>query len=293
MTDQNPLSHPDRWEDDLLRRYPDPDSTDGFVATDADKTSDQFRNYDAEVRSSVKDFYRLNHRHQTFEFVVQKRKEYMPLQRKRMSVWEAMEFLNTLVDDSDPDTDLSQIEHLLQTAESIRADGHPTWFVLTGLIHDLGKILCLFGEPQWAVVGDTFPVGCGYSPKVVYHEFFESNPDWRDDRYSTQLGIYDHQVGLEHVTMSWGHDEYMYHVVKNYLPSEALYMIRYHSFYAAHREREYEYLFDDRDHEMFAWVRKFNQYDLYSKSHERPDDGRLQPYYQDLIDEFLPGELAW
>ena len=77
-----------------------------------------------------------------------------------MGIWEAMEFLNTLVDDSDPDTDLSQIEHLMQTAEAIRADGHPRWFILTGLIHDLGKILCLWGEPQWAVVGDTFPVGC-------------------------------------------------------------------------------------------------------------------------------------
>ena len=80
-----------------------------------------------------------------------------------MGVWEAMEFLNTLVDDSDPDTDLSQIDHLLQTAEAIRADGHPRWFILTGLIHDLGKILCLCGEPQWAVVGDTFPVGCAWS----------------------------------------------------------------------------------------------------------------------------------
>ena len=37
------------------------------------------------------------------------------------------------------------------------------WFVLVGLIHDLGKVLCLFGEPQWAVVGDTFPVGCAFS----------------------------------------------------------------------------------------------------------------------------------
>ena len=82
-----------------------------------------------------------------------------------MGIWEAMEFLNTLVDDSDPDTDLTQIEHLMQTAEAIRADGHPRWFILTGLIHDLGKILCLFGEPQWAVVGDTFPVGCRYSER--------------------------------------------------------------------------------------------------------------------------------
>lgn len=293
MTDQNPLSHPDRWEDDLLRRYPDPDSKAGFVTTSADKTPDQFRNYDAEERSSVKEFYRLNHQYQSFEFVTEKRQQYLSLQQKQMGLWEAMEYLNTLVDDSDPDTDLSQIEHLLQTAESIRADGHPRWFVLTGLIHDLGKILCLFGEPQWAVVGDTFPVGCAYSPKIVYHEFFASNPDWRDDRYSSQFGIYRPGVGLRDVAMSWGHDEYLYHVVKDHLPSEALAMIRYHSFYAAHRERDYEYLFDDHDREMFEWVRRFNQYDLYSKSDERPDVNRLRPYYEALIDEFFPAQLDW
>ena len=82
-----------------------------------------------------------------------------------MSIWQAMEFLNTLVDDSDPDVDFSQIEHLMQAAEAIRADGHPRWFILTGLLHDLGKVLCLYGEPQWAVVGDTFPVGCAYSER--------------------------------------------------------------------------------------------------------------------------------
>ncbi len=91
-----------------------------------------------------------------------------------------MEFLNTLVDDSDPDTSLTQIEHLMQTAEAIRAAGHPRWFILTGLIHDLGKILCLFGEPQWAVVGDTFPVGCRYSERIVFPEFFADNPDAHD-----------------------------------------------------------------------------------------------------------------
>ena len=107
-----------------------------------------------------------------------------------MGVWEAMEFLNTLVDDSDPDTDLSQIEHLMQTAEAVRRDGHPRWFILAGLIHDLGKILCLFGEPQWAVVGDTFPVGCAFSDRVVFAEFFADNPDAREPAYRTPCGIY-------------------------------------------------------------------------------------------------------
>ena len=52
--------------------------------------------------------------------------------------------------------------------------------------------------------------------------------------------------------MSWGHDEYLYHVFKNYLPEPALYMIRYHSFYAWHREGAYDYLCDDHDREMLA-----------------------------------------
>jgi inositol oxygenase len=81
--------------------------------------------------------------------------------------------------------------------------------------------------------------------------------------------------------------------VKDYLPEEALYMIRYHSFYPGHRERAYDHLMNEHDQEMFRWVRKFNPYDLYTKSEERPDVQRLMPYYEDLIGEYLPETLAW
>ena len=47
------------------------------------------------------------------------RKEFLGLNRMQMGIWEAAEYLNKLVDDSDPDTDMSQLEHLLQTAELI------------------------------------------------------------------------------------------------------------------------------------------------------------------------------
>ena len=147
---------------------------------------------------------------------------------------------------------------MLQTAEAIRADNHPRWFIVTGFIHDLGKVLCLFGEPQWAVVGDTFPVGCRFSDKVVFSELFETNPDCQRPEYGSRTGIYQEGCGLDQVLMSWGHDEYLYHVVKDRLPDEALYMIRYHSFYAAHGEGGYEYLMNDRDREMLDWVRKFS-----------------------------------
>lgn len=281
----SPLASIEEWEDSLRERYPQPASP--------GKQPEEFRNYEATARPSVREFYRLNHRHQTYEFAQARRREYLALNRRKMSIWQAAEFLNTLVDDSDPDTDLSQLEHLLQTAEQIRADGHPRWFVLVGFIHDLGKILCLFGEPQWAVVGDTFPTGCAYSDKIVFPQFFAENPDAADPRYQSRLGVYAAGCGLSRVQMSWGHDEYIYHVCKDYLPVPALYMLRYHSFYAWHHAGEYDYLADAQDREMLPWVKTFNPYDLYTKSHQRPDVVALRPFYEDLIAEYFPAEVRW
>jgi inositol oxygenase len=81
--------------------------------------------------------------------------------------------------------------------------------------------------------------------------------------------------------------------VKDYLPAEALAMIRYHSFYAAHREGEYTHLMNSEDLGLLAWVRKFNLYDLYSKGESRPDVQALTPFYKELIDEFFPAQIAW
>src|SRR3982751_3587799 len=271
----NPLQSIEQWEDDVLVRYPEADKP--------SKSKEEYRNYEAPARDTVREFYRLNHKYQTYEFVKEKKKEFLQFNRKEMKLWDAMEFLNTLVDDSDPDTDLDQLQHLLQTAEAIRADGHPDWFILTGFIHDMGKVLCLFGEPQWAVVGDTFPVGCTFSDKIVYPEYFSANPDFNHEVYKTKYGVYSHGCGLRNVDLSWGHDEYLYQITKDYLPEPALYMIRYHSFYAQHREHAYEHLMDDHDREMFAWVDKFNPYDLYSKSPKPPVASELRPYYEGLI----------
>lgn len=282
-----PLNHLDDWEESLQARYP------AEEGTRSEKKKEEFRNYRAEARPGVREFYRLNHRYQTLEFVLGKKKEYLSLQKRQMGVWEAMEFLNTLVDDSDPDTELNQIEHLLQTAEAVRRDGHPRWFILTGLIHDLGKILCLFGEPQWAVVGDTFPVGCRFAESIVFPEFFAENPNSREPAYQTPCGIYQEGCGLDQVHLSWGHDEYLYQVVKDYLPESALYMIRYHSFYPGHREHAYDHLMNERDREMFAWVRAFNPYDLYSKAAARPSVETLRPFYEELIAEYFPSVLRW
>ena len=272
------------WEEFVVASvYPEPGT----------KAKADYRNYDAPARDTVREFYRENHRHQTYDFVQRKRREFLALERKRMSVFEACDFLNTLVDDSDPDIELDQLQHLLQTSEAIRRDGHEDWFVLVGLMHDLGKVLCLYGEPQWSVVGDTFPVGCRHSERIVYHEFFADNPDSVDPRYNTPLGVYTEGCGLRNVLMSWGHDEYLFHVMKNYLPEPALYMIRYHSFYAWHREGEYGWLTDEHDRQMLPWVQKFNPYDLYSKSPHPPNWSELKPYYENLVAKYLPANVAF
>ncbi|TKD00897.1 inositol oxygenase family protein [Polyangium fumosum] len=257
------------------------------------KETSEFRDYRAEARPSVKELYRLNHENQTLSFVLEKERRYLSLHRQRAGMWEVLERLERLVDDSDPDTEQSQIAHALQSAEAARRDGQPPWFVLTALIHDAGKVLCLWGEPQWAVVGDTFPLGCAFSDRIVFPELFANNPDLQNPRSQTPCGIYEEGCGLAEVHMSWGHDEYLYHVVKDYLPMEAQYMIRYHSFYAAHREGAYGHLMNEQDRRMMEWVRRFNPYDLYSKADAPPDVARLRPYYQDLLATYFPDELRW
>ncbi|QDU62374.1 hypothetical protein Pan216_32410 [Planctomycetes bacterium Pan216] len=256
-------------------------------------SSRRFRDYGVAASPSVRDFYRVHHQRQTLDFVLCKKRQYATLDRRRLGIWESMVYLNQLVDTSDPDINLPQIQHLLQTAEAIRRDGHPRWFILTGLIHDLGKILCLFGEPQWAVVGDTYPVGCAFSDKIVFHEFLKANEDWGDERYRTRLGIYTEGCGLDHVHLTWGHDEYLYQVTKAFLPEPALFIIRYHSFQSLHREGAYEYLLSDRDKELLEYLHLFASYDLYTKSPDRVEVDEVRPYYEELIAEYFPPIVKW
>ncbi len=281
VLEEQPFNHVDEWDDFVATRYKQ------------GKSEEEFRDYKKDANPNVTEFYRQNHKYQTLDFVLGKKAEYCGLTRGKKSIWEMAEYLNTLIDDSDPDTDLTQIEHLVQTSEAIRKDGQPRWFVLAGFVHDLGKVLCLYGEPQWAVVGDTFPVGCRWSDQIVFPEFFAGNPDSKIAEYQTQYGIYEPNCGLGKVHLSWGHDEYIYTVTRNYLPEPAHYMLRFHSFYAAHRHGAYDHLMNEHDQTMFEWVRNFNQYDLYSKGRERPNLKEIKPYYEDLITEFFPGKIDW
>ncbi|GAB1313775.1 Inositol oxygenase [Madurella fahalii] len=267
---------------------------------DAVKDKSKFRQYE-EACDRVKSFYAEQHAKQTVAYNLAVRERFYSASRlrPRMSVWEAIEKLDSLIDDSDPDTELSQIQHLLQSAEAIRRDGKPRWMQLTGLIHDLGKLMLFFdgcSEGQWDVVGDTFPVGCRFADRCIYPEAFAANPDSQHDVYGTQYGVYSPGCGMDKLLMSWGHDEYLYLVLKDQstLPREALAMIRYHSFYAWHKEGAYREFMAEGDEALLNAVRAFNPYDLYSKTDDVPNVEELKPYYLELIDEFFPQKsILW
>jgi len=168
---------------------------------------------------------------------------------------------------------------MFQTSEAIRRNGMPDWMQLVGLIHDMGKIMYLWGNaeegqvgtaegPQWALGGDTWVVGCKIPDCAVFPELNQLNPDCNDSRYNTDLGMYQPQCGMANLKYAFGHDEYLYLMVlanNTTIPEEGLAMIRYHSCYPWHTGGAYRQFMTEKDHDMLKWVLEFNKYDLYTK----------------------------
>lgn len=114
---------------------------------------------------------------------------------------------------------------------------------VVGLLHDMGKIMFLWGEPeegqegtatgaQWALGGDTWVVGCELPDTMVFPEYNKLNPDMSDELLSSKYGIYAPNCGFDALEFAYGHDEYMYQMLianEIDLPKEGLAMIRLHS----------------------------------------------------------------
>ncbi len=266
------------------------------------KYSQDFRNYD-NVAKAIKRTYYLARKNQTFNFVQKMHNKYLKFDVKT-NVMDIFKKLQKFVDISDPDISLPNYHHGIQTAEKIREDGHPEWLQLIGLIHDLGKIMYLKGsdeegtsiKEQWAIVGDTFITGCKIPDGIVFPEFNKENPDMQDPKYNTKYGIYTPNCGLDNVYCSWGHDEYLYQILKYNkcnLPYEALYIIRFHSLYSYHKNNEYQHLTNDKDKKMLSWLNLFNKYDLYTKSDKIIIDSEIENYYNKLINKFMNNGEIW
>ena len=262
------------------------------------KYSDQFRDYTYAPKRVYQNYLKARS-NQTYDFSTKMIQKFSKFDTK-MELWDILEDLNNLVDVSDPDISHPNLFHAFQTAEMIRKDGHPDWMQVIGLIHDIGKIMYKKGcdeegtgiNEQWAMVGDTFIVGCKLSGKLIYPEFNDKNPDMKLTKYNSELGIYEKGCGLDNLTCSWGHDEYLYRILTseknmNSLPPEALHIIRYHSLYAYHDKKDYFIFQSQKDKEYYPILKTFNKYDLYSKCDELYDTKSMKEYYNKLFNKYF------
>lgn len=278
------------------------DETAKTTSTSKNGQESEFRDYEnTEHFDRVFKTYKDMHTNQTVAYVKEQHDNWLKFDKFSANIMDMVDKLADFKDESDPDCDFANKFHAFQAAEGARK-AHPDkdWLHLTGLIHDLGKVMGMppYNQPQWSCVGDTFPVGCRPAKSIVYREnSFNEYVDLKDERYSSKNGVYEEGCGLRKVTMSWGHDEYLYQVLRNHegcrLPDEALYCVRFHSFYPWHTGGDYDHLCDDYDRQMKPWILEFNKYDLYTKSPDLPDAEALKPYYQSLIDKYIPGKLKW
>jgi inositol oxygenase len=278
------------------------------------ESTQSFRDYD-HAKDTVKQLYREQRTHQCKCHVERCLSKYDPgspgcEKKLKMSVWEALMALGSLVDASDPDVTVPNLQHAFQTAEGIRADGLPEWMQLCALIHDLGKVLYLKGcdedgtsvNRQFSVVGDTFVVDYPRSPSLIYPEYnhlcccdCEKLEERRDDPSSSTL-----PMSFDDCLFSFGHDEYLYRVLVHnsrrtecslnldVAPDELPYIVRYHSFHAWSEFGGYQELAGDRDREFLPTLIKFCRYDLYTKSDTEELDGNaLKEYYDGLMKKTL------
>ena len=225
----------------------------------------------------------------------------------RMTVRDALKKCDSFVDRSDPDASFPNSLHMLQAAEGARAAGKPRWFQLVALLHDIGKLMYIWGscedgqggkaeDPQWALGGDTWVVGCRIPDCAVYPQLSARNPDAADPVLGAPLGIYQAGQGIMSLEFAFGHDEYAYLWAlhnKVSLPPEGLAMLRLHSCYPWHTGGAYRELMAPGDEALEEAVRDFNRFDLYTKADALPDFDAVWPHYQAIVDELCPGLLDW
>jgi len=242
--------------------------------------------------SDLDGFYLRHHRAQTMATALELRVKYAARRLGRATVWDRLMTLRAINDESDADLEgMTQLGHALQTANSLAAADLGGDWIVTGLIHDLGKILIEHGEAQEFVVGDVFPIGCRYSPRIVRYGYLAQNPDWNNPAYQSPTGIYDTGCGLDNVVFCYGHDEYLYDVLKDQLPRAFAWTIRYHSFQSI--AGDYLHLFSDEDRRLReSHMKVFAQHDLYTKDPRRVVTGRLAEY-EALIKRRFPDPIEW
>jgi inositol oxygenase len=253
--------------------------------------------------ASIELFLRLKHARQTLDFARRSASLFSHLDKARLTIWKALDTLDELRDyesvlfsswypELDPGFSLK--EHALQSAELCRVC-HPEqdWMALCGLLHPLGKLLAhsTWGsQPQWAVSGESFPLGCRFATDIQGAQHFTANPDRRRRIYNSPLGIYQPQCGLESVFMSWQANEYLYLLLllnETKMPPAALFILRHQKFHTL--KTSYSALCSPENLSWLPLLSSFRDLTTYRKVDvpNRLPPAELRKHYELLISKYL------
>ena len=127
-----------------------------------------------------------------------------------MTVWEALEFLDTLVDDSDPDVDFTESNTRCRRPKPSgrrmgRAPGSNRRRPRSRISERFCVCLASRSGRSSAIHSRS---AVAASPKIVHSHFFCDNPDAHVAEYQTECGMYNPAAGSTTFT-SWGHDKYI------------------------------------------------------------------------------------
>jgi hypothetical protein len=112
------------------------------------------RNYQNEVENSrVRKHYRDMRQYQTEEFTARMEQKFGNYDNGNMTIREAFKLLESYVDASDPDVSLPNVVHNFMAAEAARRTGMPDWMQLTAFLHDIGKMMFVYGEEKDGMSG--------------------------------------------------------------------------------------------------------------------------------------------
>ncbi len=202
------------------------------------------------------------HREQSIEQIEALRRKFDKPVFGKVRVWDLVERLGSCIDPTDQRLFCaSQQVHVLQMLEAMEHDGTDTPdMVLVALIHDLGKVLLLTDEDPANVVCMNGPVG---------HQ--------------------DQGAGLDAAVIQWNHDELAYQRLKEYIPEDLAWLIRYHSLEVEAASS----LMDERDLDRTERLLiPFARYDHATKSPFNLPPANITRY-RDVIEEAFPRRIRF
>lgn len=202
------------------------------------------------------------HAAQTGEAAQALRRKYVKPLFGEIPTWSLFEMLARCIDTADERLFCtSQETHVLQIIEAMTADGVANEeFILAAMVHDLGKVALLKGE---------LPENVLYMNELVA----TGAPG----------------AGLDQCTLQWNSDDLAWVRLKDHLPPEIAWLVRYHSI---NIERCEPYM-NASDHDRVKrYLTPFRHYDLYSKAPYFYPKLRLEDF-RPVIEKYLPPTVVF